>query len=321
MQILTLSAHGLSAKMMPWGAVLMDLRLEGHEAPLVLGFDDPALYPEHSRYFGATAGRVANRIGHGQFTIDGQTFQADQNFMGRHMLHGGAAGIGKRIWDVVDHGPAHVQMQIGLSDGEMGFPGNMVVKARFSLEREATFRVVYTATTDAPTLCNLAHHTYWCLDDTGDLSAHHLQLDAGRVTEVDADFIPTGRCPDVAGTRYDFRAGRPVLEAGQPIDHNLCLSESRQPARPIGRLWSAVSGISMGITTTEPGIQVYDGAKLDVPVPGLGGRGYGAHAGLALEPQIWPDAINHSTFPSPVLRPGETYEQITEFRFSREETR
>lgn len=317
MQTYTLSAHGLTAKFMPWGAVLMDLRLEGHDAPLVLGFEDTALYPEHSRYFGATAGRVANRIGQGRFTLDGQTYQVDQNFQGTHVLHGGSAGIGKREWEVAAATQDQIILTIALADGEMGFPGNMTVQAHFELRPDACLRVSYTAVSDAPTLCNLAHHTYWALDDSGGLDHHHLQLNASRYTGVDAEFIPTGITPAVDETRFDFRAGRPLLEPDQPIDHNLCLSMDRAALRDVGRLWSERSGVAMEIATTEPGIQVYDGAKLDVPVPGLEGRRYGPHAGVALEPQVWPDAINHAHFPSAVLRPGETYEQITEFRFSK----
>lgn len=310
-----LRGHGLSARMMPWGAVLMDLRLDGHPDPLVLGFDDRATYPTHSRYFGATAGRFANRINLGQFEIDGQAFQADQNFLGKHTLHGGGQAMGKQLWKLLFNTRDSAIFTYRARDGEMGFPGNLAITARFSLRPNATFRIHYTATTDAPTLCNLAHHTYWALDGSGDISHHRLQLDAPNYLPVNTDLIPTGEVADVTGTRYDFRAPAPILGA-TPIDHNLCLSDAPQALRRVGTLRSDLSDITMDIATTEPGIQVYDSAPLSVPVPGLDGRTYGAHTGVALEPQKWPDAPNHAHFPDAVLRPGEVYEQITEFRFS-----
>lgn len=310
-----LRGHGLQARMMPWGAVLMDLRLDGHADPLVLGFDDPGTYPDHSRYFGATAGRFANRIANGRFEIDGQAFQTDQNFLGKHTLHGGSQPMGKQRWKRLFNTRDAAIFTYRARSGEMGFPGNLAVTARFSLRPNATFRIHYTATTDAPTLCNLAHHTYWALDGSGDLSHHRLQLEADRYLPVNHELIPTGEVADVTGTRYDFRAPAPII-GPTPIDHNLCLSDSSQPIRKVGTLHSTLSGISMEIATTEPGIQVYDSAPLSIPVPGLDGRSYGPHAGVALEPQKWPDAPNHAHFPDAVLRPGEVYEQITEFRFS-----
>jgi aldose 1-epimerase len=315
-----IAAAGLRARLTSWGSVLMDLRLDGHAAPLVLGFEDPCLYLKHSPYFGATAGRYANRIAHGRFSIDGTTFQADCNFLGEHTLHGGEVSMGKRNWDTIGLSENSVTMTIGLQGGEMGFPGALRAEVTYTLcvhDDCPALRIDYRATCDAPTLCNLAHHSYWALDGSGDLRHHTLQVDAARYTPVDAELIPTGEIADVNGTRFDFRTPRPVLDA-LPIDHNLCLGPARVARRRVAQLRSRLSGIAMDITTTEPGLQVYDGSKINVSVPGLGGRLYEAHAGVALEPQIWPDAPNHDGFPDAVLRPGETYRQTTIFSFSKE---
>ncbi|MEM9583358.1 MAG: aldose epimerase family protein [Pseudomonadota bacterium] len=307
---------GLTAWVLSYGAVLQDLRLEGHEAPLVLGFEEFAPYLTDSPYLGAIAGRCANRIGEGRFTLDGEDHQLDRNFMDRHHLHGGAAGVGKRNWTVERVLEDRITLRIELADGEMGYPGNMVARCTYACLAGGVFDIQIIAETDAPTLCNFAHHTYWNLDGGATTDNHEMQVDADCWTVVDDSFIPAGESADVAGTRYDFRRMRPIKD-DVFIDHNLCVSDTRQSLRKIGMLMSRKSGVSMDIRSTEPGLQVYDGFKLAVEPKGLGGRSYGKNAGVALEPQVWPDAINHESFPSAVLRPGERYEQQTQFAFSK----
>lgn len=307
---------GLVAHVLTYGAVLQDLRLEGHDAPLVLGFEEFAPYLTDSPYFGAIAGRCANRIGEGQFTLDGVAHQVDRNFQDRHHLHGGAAGVGKRNWTVESVSQDRITLRIALADGEMGYPGNMVVRCTYACLEGGVFDIKLTAETDAATLCNFAHHTYWNLDGGPTTDDHEMQVDADRMTQVDEGFIPTGRSLDVTGTRYDFRQMRPIRDEVF-IDHNLCLSGERVDLRKIGTLLSRKSGVSMEMRSTEAGLQVYDGFKMDVGPTGLGGRKYGKNGGVALEPQVWPDAVNHAGFPNAVLRPGDTYEQHTQFAFSK----
>ncbi|WP_220748450.1 MULTISPECIES: aldose epimerase family protein [Jannaschia] len=312
-----ISGHGLTATFTDWGASLVDLRLEGHAPPLVLGLEQLEGYAAgHASYMGAMVGRCANRMAQGRFTLDGQVHQLDRNFLDKHHLHGGSAGIGKRVWRVVEQGDDEIAFQIDLADGEMGYPGAMHLEARFRCGPEATLRIDYHARADAATLCNIAHHSYWCLDDSGSVADHILTVAADRYTPVDAELIPVGVAP-VDGTAFDFRGGQ-ALPGDGLLDHNLCLSDGREALRQVGVLRSRVSGVAMAICTTEPGLQVYDGAKLSPPVPGLDGRRYGAHAGVALEPQVWPDAPNHDDFPEATLRPGETYHQITTFSFSKD---
>ena len=311
----------LRANVITWGAVLQDLRLADHDAPLVLGFERFEHYPDHSPHCGAIAGRVANRIAHARFELDGRTFEVDANLLGKHQLHGGSAGFGRRVWRVADAAGAHVTLEITSPDGDMGFPGTLTARCTYRLVDPGTLRIEIEAATDAPTLCNLAHHSYFNLDGGADVLDHRLRIDADRVTPLDADLIPTGETLAVAGTPYDFRAERPIrLEVdGERFryDVNYCLGDAPQELRTIAVARSPVSGITMETRTTEPGVQFYDAAKLDLAVPGLDGARYGPCAGFCLEAQRWPDAPNHPDFPSAVLRPGERYTQITEYRFAR----
>jgi aldose 1-epimerase len=318
-----ISGSGLTAHVMTWGAVIQDLHLEGHVPSLVLGFESFDPYPLHSPHFGAVAGRCANRIGEGRFTLDGTTRQLDRNFLGKHHLHGGSKGFGKRVWEFIDHGPDFVTLQIAAVDGDMGYPGNLIARCTYRLQGGA-LACHFEAETDAPTLCNFVQHSYFNLDDGGatDIFDHSLEIAAQTYLPVDAEMIPTGEERPVAGTDFDFRAMRPVRRErdGSRVayDHNFCVSRERMPhPRTVVRAAGARSGITMEVSTTEPGVQFYDGYKLDIAVPGLDGTNYRSGSGFCLEPQVWPDAPNHADYPSAVLRPGETYRQITEYRFAK----
>ncbi len=313
----TISGGGLTANVLTYGAVVQDLRLQGYDAPLVLGFEDFAPYLSHSPYFGATVGRCANRIRDGHLELDGKTYQLDKNFIGKHILHGGSVGIGKRVWDVKEITENSVVLSITLDDGEMGFPGQLRATVTYSLLPGGVFDVVMNAETDAPTLCNLAHHSYFNLGGDA-ISDHLLSIEADGYLPVDNELIPTGEVRAVAGTGFDFRKPAPVSQAF-PLDHNFCLSDRRGELRSVARLVNPDSGLSMEIKTTEPGLQVYDGENINVDLPGLNGKPMGPHSGIALEPQIWPDANHHDTFQQAVLRPGERYEQHTQYIFSKGE--
>ena len=312
-----ISGGGLTANVLSYGAVLQSLRLEGHDAPLVLGFPEFAPYLTQSPYFGATAGRCANRIRDGHLEIDGTTYQLDTNFLGKHSLHGGVVSMGKRVWEIHKTSESSVSLGISLADGEMGYPGNLSARVTFTVLDGGVFDVQMEASTDAPTLCNLAHHSYFNLSGEETISNHTLEVRAETYLPVDDELIPTGQQAEVTGTGFDFRQARPVSQAHK-IDHNFCLSKTRQPIRTVAHVTSAKSGVAMAVRTTEPGLQVYDGAKIDIDLPGLSGAPMRAFAGLALEPQIWPDANHNLDFPQAILRPGEIYRQHTQFIFSKE---
>ncbi|KPA20694.1 Aldose 1-epimerase [Shimia sp. SK013] len=314
-----LEGGGLTAHVMTYGAVLQDLRLAGHVAPLVLGFPEFTPYLTKSPYFGATAGRFANRVRDGHLELNGETFQLDQNFIGQHTLHGGSYSMGKRLWEIDAVSLDRVTLKITLEDGHMGFPGTMTARVTFALLGDGVLDIQMQAETDKTTICSLAHHSYFKLDDAATISDHTLQIDAQTYLPVDAGLIPTGEQRDLAGTGFDFREATPVAQAHE-IDHNFCVSGTREALRQVAELRSPTSGVRMTCHTTEPGLQVYDGANIDIDVDGLDGKPMGRFAGLAMEPQIWPDAHHHSDFPQAVLQPGETYNQHTQFVFSRGET-
>lgn len=316
-----ISGGGLTARLMTWGAVLQDLRLDGHPAPLVLGFRRFEDYPAASPYFGAIAGRYANRIRDGRFVIDGQRFQVDTNFLGKHVLHGGARGTGKRVWKLEGRGSDFVSFALRDPDGFMGFPGTLDILCTYRLKLPGTLSIELTATCDQPTLCNLAHHSYFNLDDggEGDILDHRLMLSAQAYLPVDDELIPTGVVQPVEGTAFDFQLPRPIrfAENGEQVvyDHNFCLAAARGPMRQAAWVQAARSGVDMEVWTTEPGLQFYAGHKVARDPLGLTGMAYGAYAGFALEPQVWPDSPNRPYFPQGLLWPGDRYRQVTEYRF------
>lgn len=311
---------GLSATIITYGAAIRDVRLAGVEHPVVLGFDSLDSYIDHSPHLGAVAGRCANRIGHGRFSIDDREYRLSPNERGRTHLHGGFKGFGKRNWQLVDHDEKSVTLSLLSPDGEEGYPGTVKAAVRYSVEAPGTIRMEATAVTDKPTLVNLAQHSYFNLDGSPDILDHELQIFADTFTPTDADSIPTGEIMSVAGSDFDFRVPRPIRrrrgDARVVYDMNFVIGRRKTGALyKHARLASPKSGVSLTVSSTEPGVQFYDGAWMDIPVPGLGGRRYGVNGGCCLEPQLFPDSPNHSGFPSAVLRPGETYRQLTTFAF------
>nr|WP_321456031.1 aldose epimerase family protein [uncultured Cohaesibacter sp.] len=315
----TISGGGLTAKILSYGTVIQDLRLDGHDKPLVLGFDKFEDYLAYGSHFGATAGRVGNRIRDGHLELDGKTYQLNKNFLGKHTLHGGSKGIGVQAWTFEKVEDNAVHMAITLPDGEMGFPGTLKIKIVYSLLEGGVFDMLMTAETDATTLCNLAHHSYFNLDGDPTILDHELQVESDQYLEVTNELIPTGKLLSVEGASLDFRKTKRVGDATAvtPIDNNFCLKDSGGAMRRVATLSSPKSGISMDVVTTEPGVQAYDAVNMKEGTPGLGGTVKGKHAGFCLEPQIWPDAIHHPEFPSAVLKPGETYHQHTQYIFKK----
>lgn len=320
---------GAEARILTFGAALRDLVVPVPETRqrVVLGLETLDDYLNHSPHMGAIAGRFANRIAHGRFVLDGKAHQLPLNQAHAHSIHGGGNGFGKRNWTLLHAEPSAATLALVSPDGDAGYPGTLVTTARYSLLPPATLRLELWAHTDLPTVLNLAQHSYFNLDGSPDILDHELMLRAPVVTSVDADLIPDGALRPVGDTPYDFRRARPVRladAAGERVryDHNFFLRrERREPFAPglelahAATLASARSKLAMEVWTTEPCLQFYDGAKLNLPVPGLDGARYGACAGLCLEPQHAPDSPNHPHFPSTVLRPGELYRQVSEFRF------
>lgn len=321
---ITLQADGIEARVITWGAVLRDLVVrdrQGAPRHVVLGLNTIEDYLVHARNFGAICGRVANRIAGASLTIDGRTFPLTPNFRGRHTLHGGTIGFSRRAWRVADQTRDAVTLALVSPDGEEGFPGTVEAHCTWRVEPPATLRAILTARTDAATSVNLAPHPYFVLDDAPAIDRHRLTAAADFYTPTDADGIPTGEIRSVADTPYDFRSGRCLYDGATPeagYDVNLVLR--RAGAAPgllhVATLESGAGDLALAVLTTEPGLQLYDAPTLDVPVAGIGGRRYGPRAGLAIEPQRFPDAPNHAHFPSVILRPGEMSRQESAFVFT-----
>ena len=320
-QEITIRSHeGGEAKVLTWGAVIRDLSVPvgATRQTTVLGLNSIEDYLAHSPSFGAVPGRYANRIARGQFTLDGVSYQLPCNEKGKNTLHGGPHGFGKLVWSLVEHDETSVVLGLTSPDGDSGFPGTLDVKCRYAWHG-LTLRMEITATTDAGTVVNLTNHSYFNLDGSADILDHELTVAAAFRTAVDDELIPTGEIVAVAGTPFDFRAPRRVQDpSGQTYDMNYVLARQPEPATGLAHvatLRSVKNGLTLEVASDQLGVQVYDGSKLHVPVEGLHGARYGTHGGIALETQNFPDAPNRRHFPSSVLRPGETYRQISEYRF------
>lgn len=308
-----LKAHGMTATLIERGAALIDLRLDGIAHPLVLGYQDPASYHDNLHQFGATIGRFANRLCEGRAQIAGRMYQMDQNTPQGHLIHGGRIGTTQMDWVLSAQTHNSAMFEITLPDGHMGFPGNLHIKALFALTRGPALEITLSAETDAPTLCSLAHHSYFNLDGRSTIDCHQLCVLADHYLPTDAETLPTGEIANVSGTAFDLREDSPL--DGRIFDHNFCLAPKRRALSKAAVLTGA-DGLRMELATTEPGLQVYTGDGIGPQGPtGLLGQPYAARAGVALEPQLWPNAPHHPDFPTAILMPGETYEQRSRFAF------
>ncbi|WP_420395909.1 aldose epimerase family protein [Nioella sp.] len=283
--------------------------LGGASVPVVLGFDNPADYLSNPTYMGVIAGRVANRIAGARFLLEGREHHLTAN-EGPHQLHGGAGGLHSRIWQAETNGARAVRFTYVSPDGEEGFPGRASFEVTVSLDGA---RVTYdmVATVDRPTPINLAQHSYYSLGVPRTARDARFTCPADRVTPVDSGLIPTGDIAPVMDTRHDFHAGAVLSEAdpeGIGTDLNLVMPEDLGPARPVAELL-APNGLRLRMWSDQPGLQVYTGHGL----PDLGGAHPGQRiapwAGIALEPQGFPNAVNCPTFPSIIVTPEQPYHQ------------
>lgn len=325
----SLENGGTRMKVLSYGGIVQTLELpdrHGRYANVVAGFDDIADYVAKSPYFGALIGRYGNRIGKGQFTLDGTAYQLSVND-GANSLHGGAKGFDKHVWHVE---PFTKGSDVGLHlhytsvDGEMGYPGTLRTTVTYTLTRHGDWRIDYAATTDKATVANLTSHVYWNLagEGSGTIEDHELTIAASRYTPTDSGLIPTGELAKVAGTPFDFRHAKPIgrdIRAGHEqqvqakgYDHNWVLDKGIT-AKPehVATLRDPRSGRTLKIATDQPGLQFYSGNFLDGTLTGTGGRTYRQGDALCLETQHFPDSPNHANFPSTVLRPGQTYRTST----------
>ncbi len=295
---------------------------------IVLGYDNIDRYINCTgeRYLGAVVGRCANRIAHGEFTLDGKKYELYKNNDG-NTLHGGEFGVDRVVWDVKSVNDTAIVLHVVLPDGLDGFPGNLDITMTYALTADNEFHVDYLATTDAPTVCNLSHHSFFNLkgEGNGTILDHELMINGKLITVIDKNLIPTGNFIPVKGTPMDFMQAKPIgrdIEAYHPqmvngggYDFNWVLN------KPIGQMGLAASvfepesGRAMEVYTDQPGMQFYSGNFFDGKTTGKYGKPLCNRASFALETQQFPDAINQPNFPSVVLRPGEEYHHTCIYKF------
>lgn len=310
---------GMTASIMSWGGVLCSLEgtlADGSKRSLVLGFQRFDDYPPLSPYFGATVGRFGNRIGDGRFQLDGRPVQLDRNEGAAHHLHGGRAGLGRRVWDAeVEEGAngPMLHLRIASFDGDMGYPGHQETCCTYQLSHNNVLRIEMTATCDQPTPVNLVHHSYWNLDGAGTIDGHKLQLEADYYLPTGEGQIPTGEVLKVEGSAYDFRESRRLDRDGEPIIDYAFVLNGRGLQRA-ATLEASDGACRMELLTDQPAVQCYTGFKLDIETKA--GERFAPRAGLCLETEGFPDAPNKPHFPNAILRPGETYRHVMEHRFA-----
>jgi len=325
------NASGMEVEVLNYGAIIRAIRVpdrEGNRGDVVLGFDSLAAYLQPHPYIGAVVGRYANRIGGARFVLDGQTYELAANDGPNH-LHGGVRGFDKVLWEAesfTSENEAGVRFTYASPDGEEGYPGTLRATVTYTLADSNALVIDYEATTDKPTIVNLTQHAYFNLAGRGDILNHELQLFADFYTPVDERLIPTGEICPVAGTPLDFRipqrigaridADHEQIRRGRGYDHNFVLRHTERGKLELAaRVYEPTSGRIMRVYTTEPGLQFYSGNFLDGSLTGKGGMVYARRTGFCLETQHFPDSPNKTHFPSPVLRPGQTYRSRTVYAF------
>lgn len=324
---------GASVKFIAYGGIITAINVPDRWSKLdniVLGFKELADYESKNPYFGALIGRYGNRIGGARFTLDGTQYQLAAN-NGPNSLHGGSKGFDKAVWAVeqlTNASGAAARLSYTSKDREEGYPGTLTVQVVYTLTNDNELRIDYEATTDKPTVVNLTSHSYFNLagDGRGGIGDHILTINADSYTPVDATLIPTGEIASVTGTPFDFRQGMPIgtrirsndpqMVYGRGYDHNYVLNRSGSGLSLAARVYEPRSGRIMEISTTEPGVQFYSGNFLDSTLVGPTGQQYRQTDGFCLETQHFPDSPNKSSFPTTVLKPGETLKSTTIHKFS-----
>ena len=326
---------GMTVRVTNYGAIITSIIVpdrNGKRADVALGYDrvEDYINAVDKPYFGAVVGRYGNRIAKGEFTLDGETYSLLQN-NGENHLHGGAIGFDKVVWAVDEYVEGKsLTLSYLAKDKEEGYPGNLELTIIYTLADDNSLVVDYHASTDKATPINVTQHTYFNLkgEGQGTILDHKLMLNAKTFTPVDESLIPTGEMPAVAGTPFDFTTAKAIgrdidqqneqLVFGLGYDHNWILNKDGKEGELslAAQVHEPSSGRVMEIYTTEPGIQFYCGNFLDGRLKGKSGKPYVHRGGFCLETQHFPDSPNQPNFPSTILKPGETYESKTVFKFS-----
>ncbi len=324
------NANGLVVKVTNYGGVITSIYAPdktGKMGDIVLGFDNVEGYVKNTSFFGAVIGRYGNRIGKGQFSLDGKQYQLTLNDGPNH-LHGGTVGFDKVLWQAK---PFKTETSVGLTlthfspDGDQGYPGNVHTTVVYELTNKNEFEMRYKATTDKATPMNMTQHPYFNLAGSGSILEQELMINASRYTPIDSTLIPTGELAPVAGTPFDFTTSHTIgkllsqenaqLKNGGGYDHNWVLNKKADNEWGMdARFYDPKSGRVLEVYSDEPGIQFYSGNFLDGKVDGKG-INFGYRGAICLEPQHFPDSPNKANFPSTILKPGTEYTNKLAFKF------
>ena len=303
----------------------------GQMGDVVLGFKSIDDYlSANGPYHGALIGRVGNRIAKGKFTLDSKTYSLPINNNENH-LHGGPEGFNNQVWEVKAVDQSSISMSYFSKDGEMGYPGNLDVQVKYSLNNENELLISYKATTDKSTPVNLTNHAFFNLagEASGTINDHLLRLNADHFTPVDETLIPLGENRSVEGTPFDFRIPKTIgrdlnqqntntqMNYGGGYDHNFVLNKENDREMSLaGYVIDPKTGRRMDIFTEEPGIQFYGGNFMDGSDIGKYGKKFLYRESFALETQHFPDSPNQPSFPNIILLPGEIYQTKSIYKFS-----
>jgi aldose 1-epimerase len=326
--IFTLSNdNGVVVKITNYGGTLVSLLIpdkKGELADVVLGMQDWDGWIENPAYFNCIIGRTCNRIGGARFSIDGIEYKVSAN-QGEFQLHGGHEGFHKKLWiasSFNENDKVGLTLKYLSKDGEEGFPGNLKVKAIYTLDNQNKISLKLFAETDKPTPVNLTNHGYFNLsgEGSGNILAHELQLFADEYTVTDDNCIPTGKIAQVAGTPFDFKAPHPIGERINQLykgyDNNFVLPNQSGELALAAKVLDPQSGRILEVFTTEPGVQLYTSNWFDGTLKGKCGKPHTSHTAFCLETQHYPDSMNHPEFPDVILRPGGQYKSETIWKFS-----
>jgi aldose 1-epimerase len=327
------NAAGMEVKISNFGGTVVSWTAPNNKGvyeDVILGCDSVAGYNKGVPYFGALIGRYGNRIANGKFSLEGKDYTLAQN-NGVNALHGGLKGFDKVLWTAtpIEGEEPGLKLTYTAKDGEEGYPGNLSVEVVYTLQKDNSLKIDYKATTDKTTVVNLTNHTYFNLNGNldSDILEHEVTLNADKFLPVDKTLIPTGELKPVVGNVFDFLKSKKIsagindttdtqIKAGGGYDHCWVLTDSTKTLKSAATVYEPKSGRVLEVFTTEPAIQFYTGNFLDGTIKGKNGIIYKHRSGLCLETQHYPDSPNKPAFPSTVLKPNETYQTTTVYKFS-----
>lgn len=321
-EFFTISSGRLQLKTTTIGASAAALFYAPHEFSLIKELH-PQSYPRHHQHFGAIAGPIANRIAGGRFTLDGKDIVLERN-EGETSIHSGRNGLGRQLWQVALHEDDRIIFQIHQADGALGLPGNRQFQCQYRLRHadgEDKLSVELTMTSDQDTVCNMAFHPYFCLDDQGSVLSHYLYLNnADGYLEKDRLNLPTGTIIKPASDELCFNPSKQLAflaaQIQDVLDHHFCLNPTRDQHQDAAVLYSPISSIKMTVATNQPGLQLYCPKSLDADLKDPDGKGFNPFPALCIEPHKWPDAPRHQHFPSILTKANQTYRNHSVFTFS-----